>query len=150
MNEVKTPNFELLKDAYAIIDGIPEDRFNLNVVTRTDAEGHEKDPHYCGTVGCALGWLAMHPQFQALGLGLYVSDHRSQQAFTSFFGANLDFEKAGAMVFGMTVNDATAMFRPARHVELFPNREESLIPVVSDKQVWQNRVKTYLRAHGQL
>jgi hypothetical protein len=63
-------NFELLKDAYAIIDGIPEKQFNLNRwVEENDNTGSVCDlAHGCGTVACAGGWLSLHPKFNELGL----------------------------------------------------------------------------------
>jgi hypothetical protein len=56
------PNFELLRDAFAIIDGIPKRAFDLDM-WRTKGAGPS-----CGTIACAGGWLAMHPAMNERGL----------------------------------------------------------------------------------
>jgi hypothetical protein len=52
---------ELLKEAYAIIDGIPEQAFDLEKII-TDGGTSVG----CGTVACAAGWLSIHPKFGKL------------------------------------------------------------------------------------
>ncbi|MFK3741055.1 hypothetical protein [Massilia sp. TN1-12] len=59
---VSQPNYKLLGDAYAIIGGIPEKRFNLNFIARGTQDGGIA----CGTIGCAMGWLGLHPDFKPL------------------------------------------------------------------------------------
>jgi len=56
------PNFERLRQAFAIIDGIPARVFNLDAWVSRD------NGPQCGTIACAGGWLAMHPDMHALGL----------------------------------------------------------------------------------
>ncbi|PLC44505.1 hypothetical protein C0Q88_07445 [Ralstonia pickettii] len=63
------PNFELLKDAYAIIDGIPGRVIDLDMWTAETG-----DSQFCGTIACAAGWLARHPKFNAQGLKLEFGD----------------------------------------------------------------------------
>ncbi|MPQ56376.1 hypothetical protein [Duganella sp. FT27W] len=55
------PNFELLKDAYAIIYGIPAEVIDLDSIIKSRG-----DSLSCGTVACAFGWLGMHPKFKNL------------------------------------------------------------------------------------
>lgn len=63
---------ENLAVAYSIIGGIPVKNFDLNQFCST---GHNAKPTpTCGTIGCTLGWLAMHPYFTAQGLYL---EHRA-------------------------------------------------------------------------
>jgi len=51
---------ERLQAAYEFLRGVPEDRIDLAEWCVRDTE--------CFTIACGLGWLAMHPYFQALGL----------------------------------------------------------------------------------
>lgn len=71
-------NAELLKDAIAIIDGIPSNRVSLTRWQQTYINGRlvERYLHYvkdasaitCNTVACAGGWLSLHPKFRECGL----------------------------------------------------------------------------------
>lgn len=61
---------ENLAVAYSIIGGIPAKNFHLDRFS-TSSDRHPKPT--CGTIGCALGWLAMHPYFVAQGLVLRYS-----------------------------------------------------------------------------
>lgn len=58
-----TPNYNLLKDAYAVIDGIPAEAIDLDSWRLRTGESLG-----CDTIACAAGWLALHPEFKALGL----------------------------------------------------------------------------------
>lgn len=58
---------ENLAVAFSIIGGIPVQNFNLDRY----CSDHRSNPEpTCGTIGCSLGWLAMHPYFTAQGLFL--------------------------------------------------------------------------------
>jgi hypothetical protein len=61
--------------AYSIIGGIPPEQFNLDTFCNSYKVQKPEDievasKHRCGTIGCTLGWLAIHPYFTAQGLGL--------------------------------------------------------------------------------
>ena len=106
--------YPLLREAYAIIDGIPDDRFNLDLFRNSC------DPHYCGTIACAAGWLAMHPTFMALGL--------------------LCSYPSLVRVLGIPKADAYSVFS-GRKVRLYePEGSETM----TDKQLWQARVREFL------
>jgi hypothetical protein len=130
------PKFALLKEAYAIIDGIPAKRFDLADIVN----GYETppSPHNCNTIGCAIGWLAMHPKFQKLGLGL---DARGGLMWK---GHPAHFDDAAAELFSIPRGDADVMFE-ARW-DPTTSRQSSQ----SDKTVWKQRVRNFLRAHDQL
>lgn len=55
--------------AHSIVGGIPESQFSLDQFCNND---HVNAPEHisCGTIGCTLGWLALHPHFTGQGLGL--------------------------------------------------------------------------------
>lgn len=58
---------ENLAVAYSIIGGIPAENFHLD---RFCSSPSKLPKPTCKTIGCTLGWLAMHPYFVAQGLYL--------------------------------------------------------------------------------
>lgn len=123
-----TPNFELLKDAYAIIDGLPDENVNLNSWRRTDCGAT------CGTIACAAGWLSLHPQFEALGLRYDKGRENIVLDQSVHYGW-----AALAQVFSLTNSDAQHLFRGAY-----------LEPVRTHREIFLERVRTFLSDHGQL
>jgi hypothetical protein len=137
------PKYKLLKEAYAIIDGIPEDRFNLNFINKNDRGGPRNDPHHCGTIGCAIGWLAMHPKMQALGLG-----YEETGVCLMFKGAELlGYESAAMRLFNITHTDARNLFG-SEGLSRYDRDATSLRN--NHKALFRHRVKAFLREHGQL
>jgi hypothetical protein len=137
------PNYELLKHAYAIIDGIPDHRFNLNKVATNDTDHGECNvPTDCGTIACGIGWLAMHPDFIDRGLTV------DKQGAPRLHGATCFYEDAGAHLFGITCSEAMSLFSPNGYSYLdVPNEGYSHR---THKQVFQNRVRLFLQQKGQL
>lgn len=134
-------NIKLLREAYAIIDGIPSERINLDRVASNDRNGgmisHKLGtvPENCSTIACAAGWLGMHPEFRALGLVT------TKHGYITWQG-QMAFEGVLAHVFDCDVETA---------IELFEERtcyEDN--GAMSDKQVWQHRVRKYLKQHNAL
>jgi hypothetical protein len=125
-----TPNFELLKDAYEIVDGIPAENFYLNQWRMRD-EGLS-----CGTIACAAGWLTLHPKFQALGLEYGKTANDSTQI--KYRG--VIHMSALAQFFGISVSDAEGIFGVV----------SSFQPVRSHKALFLRRLYNFLREHGQL
>ncbi|KVH64446.1 hypothetical protein WS89_03960 [Burkholderia sp. MSMB1072] len=119
------PNFELLKDAYEIIDGIPPRNFNLDTWRKHD------DGATCGTIACAAGWLTLHPKFQNLGLKV---SNESSPVFN-------DKESMSALadLFRIDWDNAFQLFREKRVSELGTH-----------KQVFLRRLRAFLKEHGQL
>jgi hypothetical protein len=131
-------NFELLKEAYAIIDGIPKRRFNLNrlaVPKQIDGNHHRAGQPLraeCGSIACAIGWLAMHPTFNAMGLWI-------NQRGVLFLGTEaVKYDWAARYIFGLDRYDA---------VEIFTNAEYER---GDHKSIWQARVRSFLEQHHQL
>ncbi|MDY7537558.1 hypothetical protein RGU72_04735 [Undibacterium sp. 5I1] len=124
------PNFELLKDAYAIIDGIPDKQFDLD---RVVSKGYAKKAD-CNTIACAIGFLAMHPQFNALGLS-YSPPNGLQ-----FKGRQLDsYKTVISKVFGVSEDDARNLFGAAYSSDYDPPFSDR-----SHKKLWQHRVMRFL------
>lgn len=134
MMTTERPNFELLKDAYQIIGGIPERQFNL-----ANISNGKTGEHYCKTLACAAGWLALHPLFQAKGLGtkndgsLCLNDKYTW------------YDDAMMYMFSLSQRDAQALFGSRRMHE----REEPF-GSLSDKELWLKRVRDFLEERGQL
>ncbi|KVQ35727.1 hypothetical protein WK03_35250 [Burkholderia cepacia] len=124
------PNFELLKDAYEIIDGIPFKNFNLDTWRKRD------DGATCGTIACAAGWLTLHPKFKELGLKTEVGSGKFQHRPVFNGKENMD---ALADLFGIELSDALQLFREKRQFEQGTH-----------KQVFLWRLRSFLEAHGQL
>jgi hypothetical protein len=125
-----TPNFELLKDAYEIVDGIPAENFFLNQWRMRD-EGPS-----CGTIACAAGWLTLHPKFQALGLEYGKTANDSTQI--KYRG--VIHMSALAQFFGISNTDANGIFGVAATFE--PGR--------AHKAIFLRRLYNFLHLHGQL
>jgi len=119
------PDIRLIKDAYAVIESVPEKAFSL-------AQWRLKEGKSLGdgTVCCAAGWLTLHPKFEALGL---TYDGRGRPAFGLYRGY-----AALAALFRIDTDDAVAIFSPA-------GPEWT---AMTDKAVWMNRVRTYLARHA--
>jgi hypothetical protein len=128
------PNFELLKDAYAIISGIPDDNFRLSTWFWLN------NGKSCGTIACAGGWLALHPDMQERGLGV-----NPRTDFPTFDGD--EGYSALGKFFGVGDDDATRLFS-GRHTY-----DRGLVRprvYMSDKKLFLARVRKYLSNHGQL
>lgn len=70
--------------AYSIIGGIPVTQFDLDRYCSDNAAGVADIS--CGTIGCTLGWLALHPYFVEQGLSIKRGRVYRVTA-SSFFGA---------------------------------------------------------------
>ena len=126
------PNYELLKDAYAILGGIPDEQINMNAVVLKQAGKNN-----CGSIACGMGWLAMHPAFNELGLSytrphglLYVAPNGET---TGHYG------HAAAEIFGITKDQAQELFKPAGEVY-----------TQNHKSVLLNRIMTFLAKRNQV
>lgn len=131
-----TPNFELLKDAYAVIDGIPETAIDLDKLVSARGETLEH-----GTVCSPAGWLAQHPKFIELGLSLSEDDSR-----LLLDGEPVDDSPAAvlARVFGLQPADAEHLFSDRNTYTLGDDSG------LSDKRLWLREMRDFLKQHGQL
>ena len=138
-------SYPLLRDAYAIIDGIPEDRFKLDS-WRKARDPNNDNPSSCGTIGCAGGWLAMHPMMQERGLR---SGRYGVPVIPAVDGMSLGPYRSLAAVLGISLWDSE---------QLFGTRacERSYDPVayesknLSDKEFWKARVRNFLKVKDEL
>lgn len=122
-------NRERLEQAYAIIDGIPDEAFNLNSWTQEEGESLA-----CGTICCAAGWLARHPDNIAAGFKMKRSKMFGNGATPSFSGT-FGYEAVGKF-FGLSSSQAFSLFG-TRYLP--PHKAE-----LSDKQLWLLRIRNFL------
>lgn len=128
-------NRDLLEYAYAIIDGIPDERIDLETYSSNGINWHENcNPHHCGTIGCPLGWLGMHPYFQALGL-------QTRGTYITLSDIPYDFVSVGKELFNITKDQSGTLFGPRRDRKRSDKR-------LSDKQVFQARMRALLQLAG--
>ncbi len=137
----KATKYPLLRDAIAIIMGIPNDRLNLCLVRRNPVDWHShKDAHHCGTVGCAIGWLSLHPQFNALGL-----KPGRDPADLVLKGREVTFQVAAARLFGITEDEGIDLFAPAMSIEC----DSGLSPLTPHKEMLRLRVRKFFASKGE-
>lgn len=124
---------ELLIHAYEILDGIPESNLNLCEI----APRRTKEPD-CGTIACGLGWLAMHPDFRALGLDLWSEPTEFETCGLIFQGKRSDpshYGDVAAKLFGISRNDGYFLFGTKFSEEWRSN----------DKAALLTRIRNYLK-----
>ncbi|SNT28459.1 hypothetical protein SAMN06265795_1226 [Noviherbaspirillum humi] len=123
---------ELLRDAFAIIDGIPQAQIAFGAPCSARGPSLRN-----GTICSPEGWLAQHPQFQALGLSL-SADGRGLRVH----GREDASSPAAAMaeVFGLPPYEAAQLFGER---SVFTAGDDSGL---SDKELWQQRLRDFLSA----
>lgn len=131
------PDFELLKDAYAIIDGIPETAINLDALQTARGETLDK-----GTICSPAGWLAQHPKFMELGLAL--SHDGNQLQLHQQPAEPGDEAQLMVQIFGLTQTEAEHLFGNRNTYSLGDDSG------LSDKRLWLREIRDFLREHGQI
>lgn len=129
-------NYELFKDAYAIIDGIPENAIAFGPLLTARGEALDR-----GTICSPAGWLAQHPAFNALGVTL--SDDGEHLLLDGEPQEGMSTAEIMARVFAMPSPDADRLFGEQGSYAL---ENEGL----SDKRLWQHEARQFLKEHGQL
>lgn len=131
------PDFELLKDAYAIIDGIPETAIALDKLQSARGETLES-----GTICSPAGWLAQHPAFQERGLSL--SEDGSQLLLNGEPADTTSPAPIMAQLFRLPEVDAERLFGDRNTYTLGDDSG------LSDKRLWLHEVREFLKEHGQI
>lgn len=133
------PNFELLKDAYQIIDGIPEVAFALERIFLKKGESLKS-----GTIACAAGWLSTHPQFRAMGLGW---DQDSEILTIDGCEFRNAYSQQMAQIFNLPLEVAQRLFNVRGGLEC---SKLGLQMDASDKEVFLKRLWRYLESENAL
>jgi hypothetical protein len=129
------PDYELLHTAYTVIGGIPPQAISL------DWTRNKRGPSLSdGTVYHPACWLAQHPRFAELGLAL--SDNGKHLLFRGQAGSSGAYSEPLAQLFDLPLSDILGLF-----AERGARMGESL-PTLTDKDVWMQRVESYLAAHA--
>jgi len=131
------PNFELIKDAYAIIDGIPETAIALGKLQTARGESLGR-----GTICSPAGWLAQHPKF--IEQGLTLSEDGERLLLQDEPAASGSSVEVLAKVFGLPLSDVEHLFSERATYTLGDDSG------LSDKRLWQREVRDFLKRHGQL
>jgi len=128
--------WDLLREALAIVDGVPDERLWMGAINHNlYAWQNSNVPTDCGTVGCAIGWISMHPKFNALGL---TSDNMGRLMLD---GNLCTFVAAAEKVFGLPKADALRLFEPL-------TAEEENLGLRCDKQAFRIRVVDFFTGYG--
>lgn len=130
---------EELRIAYSILDGIPNKRFNLQLIAN-------KTSLDCGTIACGVGWLALHPRYQARGFRLW--NDRSGSLSESIGVRNIrtderwhpfSYNRAASAMLGIPSEDADRLFAQ----EYWTDRN-----IGNDKRVLLRRLRKYIQEHS--
>ncbi len=129
------PKFELLKDAYQVLGGIPARQFKLAKII-SERGGRDE----CGTIACGMGWLAIHPRFRKL------MKVRLDPSSTFVYWRGMgNYKEAASNLFGVDWDVARNLFGPEGH-----SSYDKYCPSHKSKDLLLFRIKSYLRENGQL
>jgi hypothetical protein len=134
-SSVKKESYPLLRDAYAIIDGIPESQFNLDHWRKKG-----RSPRECGTIACAAGWLAMNPEMRKKGL---LNGEGGKPVFVDDLAIKRTEYHALAKFFCMNLEQAIGLFC-SRYVGSPYDPDPYEAYNYSDKEFWKYRVRKFL------
>jgi hypothetical protein len=128
-------NHERLKVAIDIIRSIPDDRFSLRLwqtnVDQTNGHTTKDWECSCGTIACAGGWLALHPDMRSQGL---YPGRSGEPRIGGFSGYD-----ALAEFFEIGYQEARALFCPRLPYE----RKLPHLNPLSDKELWLYRMELF-------
>jgi hypothetical protein len=124
---------ELLCQAFAIIDGIPDEAIRLGLPR--SAKGPALDD---GTVCSPEGWLAQHPLF--MRRGLKITEDGTAILFRGEGSGNVSTALPMSQAFGMPLDEAMRLFGTRDEFSAHPDDP------LTDKQLWQQRVREVLGA----
>lgn len=88
---------------------VPVARFRMDTQGRHPGVHPPAARHYCGTVGCALGWAAAKPAFQRAGLRWQWEQVRGGWLGVVYFGRSAYLD-AARHFFGLRFREAYLLF----------------------------------------
>jgi len=142
------PKFDLLREAYKIIDAIPGRAFDLEMFITKMGEAPS-----CGTIACAGGYLAMNPFFKKRGLKLVVADECYYGGYTVQYRGNNGLY-AFAKLFKLHESDSNGdderdVFAARDHGYKDYELSNDQLDDLSDKALWKRRVLRLFQEYGE-
>jgi hypothetical protein len=126
-------NWPLLRRAVEIVDGIPKKHFNLDYTMRgrgfMDEIRTAEQAVSCRSIGCAMGWLGLHPEMQAEGL-------QTTETGLTFKGVQRPYSVAGEHLFGMNYYEARDLFGITHDGD-------------ASKKIFRQRVRKFFKRYNQ-
>ena len=133
---MNSPNIPLLLKAYAFYQQLPEKAINLNLVVTQLTSDADTDYKY-DTICCGMGWLALHPEFNALGLSL---DTKGE--YLLWQGKSGSYLEVACEMFDLTLAQSVGLFESVSIVD-------ALDPAfASHKQELLRRFDVFFTKHG--
>lgn len=148
---------ERLRELYALMQGIPDNRVNLFSWRTYGTSDHEMLSHSCGALACAVGWACIYPPFMEQGLSWkgapnLLGKGAGWRAVSGFFQiheyvaevlfqareASLDFHREG--MYGENVIQVRWAVRGDPRIEAHKH--------TSDKAIVLRRIRRYLMYLG--
>lgn len=133
---MNSPNIPLLLKAYAFYQQLPEKAINLNLVVTQLTSDADTDYKY-DTICCGMGWLALHPEFNALGLSL---DTKGE--YLLWQGVSGSYLMIACELFGVTPEQSMGLFASISIVDSFDPA------FASHKQELLRRFDAFFAQHG--
>lgn len=133
MSKRSAPDYAGIRLLAAIVEGMPDRKFDLKDISNRERLDGPKDMHECGTTACALGVACIHPAFAKKKLR-FIAERGLLGPGTTI---NSYYEDTAAEAFNITPAEAYTLFRPNFNHEL------------PDKQEFKQRVIRFLRSRGQ-
>lgn len=134
-------NVPRFKRAIEIIEALPDSQLNL----KTWQKSYEREKYIisseqatCGTIACAAGWLALHPEMQAQGLS---AGYCGQPIYRDGDARAIQFN-ALQLFFDIRDVDADWLFESRTVYEHSGDRAQ-----LTDKQIWLQRAKNFLSGY---
>lgn len=150
----RAEGIERIRTLYAVLAGIPNDKVELGDFIDpgwtfgAGAPSAEQMQRSCGSTACALGWAALWPPFQKLGLyATRTADVRFGEA--AYLNAAEDFFAISFVESRVLFNDRWANgseLRALRKVlyKGLPRRSSDAFNQISDKRIALHRLRRWL------
>lgn len=95
-------NRKAFEEDYAILDGIPKERFDLDRISNSHVVT-------CGTLACGIGWLMLHPKYTTKGFSI------SSYGDITYEGKWVSLGNIGAKIYGISEENVWDIFDSRGH-----------------------------------
>lgn len=122
-------NRKAFEEDYAILDGIPEERFKLQSISNSSYIR-------CDTLACGVGWLLLHPKYTSRG-------YKIDALLVTYRTQYIHFVEAPMRWYGITRNVALGVFRSRAGLSSSPYDPPNARSL-SDKKLLLARMRNFL------